>query len=165
MVAEAAVVPDAPARRGLEPVDVARANLLQPGSIERAEDFRTGQLWLYGARLADRARAARVRRAAAAARCAAPVRAGRCSPAPRPAAALSVDDHGRDPAGGGDRAPAGQGRGTGDAGLVGYAGDVVKAHGDRRAAVGAGGALLVFGIRRFGPALVDAGDGVVVASA
>ena len=48
-VAEAAVFLLRP-RDGLEPVDVARANLLQPGRfVERAEHFRTGQLRLYGA--------------------------------------------------------------------------------------------------------------------
>jgi STE24 endopeptidase len=50
-VAEAAVFLMRPRDR-LEPVDVAAQTYFSPAFIERAEHFRTGQLWLYGARLA-----------------------------------------------------------------------------------------------------------------
>ena len=78
VVAEAAVFLMRPRDR-LEPVDVAAQTYFSPAFIERAEDFRSGQLWLYGARAGDRDRAARVRRAAPAARLmpVPPPRAGR----------------------------------------------------------------------------------------
>ena len=50
-VAEATVLLMRP-RDGLEPVDAAPQTYFSTAFIERAEDFRTGQLWLYGARLA-----------------------------------------------------------------------------------------------------------------
>ncbi|MGH2969817.1 MAG: hypothetical protein ACRDK0_12245, partial [Solirubrobacteraceae bacterium] len=51
VVAEAAVLIMRP--RGLiEPVDVAPRAYFSAAQIERAEDFRTGQLWLFGAQTA-----------------------------------------------------------------------------------------------------------------
>ena len=51
MVAEAAVLIMRP-RGGIEPVDVAPQTYFSASFIERAEDFRSGQLWLFGARMA-----------------------------------------------------------------------------------------------------------------
>src|SRR5688572_31725821 len=51
VVAEAAVLLMRPRDR-LEPVAVAPQTYFSAGQIERAEDYRSGQLWLYGARLA-----------------------------------------------------------------------------------------------------------------
>jgi STE24 endopeptidase len=50
-VAEAAVFLLRPRDR-LEPVDVAAQTYFSPAYVQRAEHFRTGQLWLYGASLA-----------------------------------------------------------------------------------------------------------------
>src|SRR5918998_6243008 len=51
VVAEAAVFLFRP-RDGLQPVDVTAQTYFSAAQIERAEDFRAGQLWLYGLRLA-----------------------------------------------------------------------------------------------------------------
>jgi STE24 endopeptidase len=51
VVAEAAVFLMRPRDR-LEPVDVAPQTYFSTGELDRAEAFRSGQLWLYGARLA-----------------------------------------------------------------------------------------------------------------
>ena len=51
VVAEAAVVLMRP-RDGVVPVDAAPQTYFSTAFIERAEDFRSGQLWLYGARVA-----------------------------------------------------------------------------------------------------------------
>ena len=53
VVAEAAVVLMRP-RGGVEPVDAAPQTYFSTAFIERAEDFRTGQLWLFGARWRSR---------------------------------------------------------------------------------------------------------------
>jgi STE24 endopeptidase len=148
VVAEAAVFLFRP-RDGLAPADVAPQSYFSAAEIDRAEAFRNGQLWLFGARLAieigvlawvvqrpPRRLTARVRR---------PVRAGAATAVALsvavtvvtlPVAAISRE-----------RAK--------DVGLVtqnwvGWAGDVVKGVAIEAVIVGAGGALLVFSMRRFG---------------
>jgi STE24 endopeptidase len=148
VVAEAAVILLRPRDR-LTPVDVAAQSYFSPAFIERAEDFRSGQVWLYGARLAleigllvyiVRRPPARLRRAYRR-----PVLAGAVTAAglavavtliTLPVAAVSRQ-----------RAK--------DVGLVtqswaGWAGDVVKSTAIEAVMVAAGGALLVFAMRRFG---------------
>ena len=51
VVAEAAVLIMRP-RGGIEPVDAEPQTYFSASFIERAEDFRSGQLWLFGARMA-----------------------------------------------------------------------------------------------------------------
>jgi STE24 endopeptidase len=144
-VAEAAVFLMRPRDR-LEPVDVAAQTYFSPAYIERAEDFRTGQLLLYGARLALEIgllvyvvrrppRAARRRPVLAGAAVAAAL-AVAVTVITLPVAAIARE-----------RAK--------DVGLVtqswtGWAGDVVKGTAIEAVIVGFGGAVLVFAIRRFG---------------
>jgi STE24 endopeptidase len=148
VVAEAAVVLMRP-RDGLSPVDAAPQTYFSTAFIERAEDFRTGQLLLYGARLAIeigllvyvvRRPPARLR-----ARFRRPVLAGAATAAALavtvtlvtlPVSAVSRE-----------RAK--------DVGLVtqswtGWLGDVAKGIAIEAVIVGAGGALLVFLMRRLG---------------
>lgn len=144
-VAEAAVILMRP-RDTLEPVDVAAQTYFSPAYIERAEHFRNGQLLLYGASLVieigllvwvvRRPPRGPFRR---------PVLAGAAVAAGLSVAVtiatLPVSLIAR------QRAK--------DVGLVtqnwvGYAGDVVKGTAIQAVIVGIGGALLVFGIRRFG---------------
>jgi STE24 endopeptidase len=144
-VAEAAVFLLRPRDR-LEPVDVGAQTYFSPAYIERAEDFRSGQLLLYGARVAleigllvyvvrrppkQRARRPLVAGAGVAAALAVAVTA-----ITLPVAAIARE-----------RAK--------DVGLVtqnwtGWAGDVVKSTAIEAVIVGAGGAVLVFAIGRFG---------------
>jgi len=166
VVAEAAVVLMRP-RDGVAPADAAPQTYFSTTFIERAEGFRTGQLWLYGARLAIeigllvyvvRRPPARLR-----GRFRRPVVAGAVTAAALAAAVtaltLPVSAISR------ERAK--------DVGLVtqswtGWLGDVAKGVAIEAAIVGAGGALLVFGIRRFGrhwwapAAAVAVGFGVVM---
>lgn len=161
VVAEAAVLLMRP-RDGLEPVDAAPRAYFSAAQIEKAEDFRTGQLWLYGARVAlelgllvlvvrspPRLLVREWRR---------PVLAGAAATAALSVAislvALPVRVVAR------ERAK--------DVGLVtqdwlGYAGDVLKGLGIEIVLTGAGGALLVFGMRRFGRAWWAPGAAVVTA--
>jgi STE24 endopeptidase len=148
VVAEAAVLLLRP-RDGLEPVDVAPQTYFSTAFIERAEDFRTGQLWLYGIRLAlelglliyvvkrppERLRGAFRR----------PVLAGAATAAALSVAVtlvtLPVSAISR------ERAK--------DVGLVtqswtGWVGDIALGTAIDALLVGAGGAILVFGMRRFG---------------
>lgn len=145
-VAEAAVFLLRP-RHSLEPVDVAAQTYFSPAFVERAEHFRTGQLWLYGARLAieigllvyvvQRPPAGPFRRRPVASGAA--VAAGLAvavTVATLPVSAISRE-----------RAK--------DVGLVtqnwvGWVGDVAKSTAIEAVLVGAGGAVLVFGMRRFG---------------
>ena len=166
VVAEAAVLLMRP-RDGLEPVDVAPQTYFSAAQIERAEDYRSGQLWLYGARLAielglltaivrrpphflERA----FRRPVLAGAVTAVALSAALTVATLPVRAISRE-----------RAK--------DVGLVtqnwtGWLGDVVKGIGIDAVLVGAGGGLLVFGMRRFGrrwwapAAVVAVGFGVVV---
>jgi STE24 endopeptidase len=147
-VAEATVLLMRP-RDGLEPVDAAPQTYFSTAFIERAEDFRTGQLWLYGARLAIeigvlvyvvRRPPARLEQ-----RFRRPVLAGAgvavALSVTVTALTLPVSAIAR------ERAK--------DVGLVtqswtGWLGDVAKGVAIEAVIVGAGGALLVFAMRRFG---------------
>jgi STE24 endopeptidase len=150
VVAEAAVLLMRP-RDGLDPVDAAPRDYFSAAQIERAEDFRSGQLRLYALGLAIELgvlvlvvrRPPRVLRR----EWRRPVPAGAAAAAglalTLSLAALPVRVIAR------ERAK--------DVGLVtqdwvGYAGDVVKGLGIEIVLTGAGGALLVFGMRRFGRA-------------
>jgi STE24 endopeptidase len=148
VVAEAAVFLMRP-RDGLEPVDAAPQTYFSTAFLERAEDFRSGQLLLYGARLAleiglliyvVRRPPARLKE-----RFRRPILAGAITAAALSAAVtaltLPVSAISR------ERAK--------DVGLVtqswtGWLGDVAKGVAIDAVIVGAGGALLVFGIRKFG---------------
>jgi STE24 endopeptidase len=147
-VAEAAVFLMRP-RDGLEPVDAAPQTYFSAAFIEHAEDFRSGQLVLYGARLAieigllvyvvrrppERLRA-RFRR---------PVLAGAVTAAALSAAVtlvtLPVSAISRERA---------KDVGLVTQGWLDWLGDVAKGVAIEAVIVGAGGAVLVFGMRRFG---------------
>ncbi len=147
-VAEAAVILFRP-RDALEPVEVAPQRYFSADFIERAEDFRSGQLVLFGARMAlelgllvwvvrnppARLRA-RFRRPVVAGAAAAVALSVAVTAITLPASAIARQ-----------RAM--------DVGLVtqswvGWAGDVAKGIAIEAVLVGAGGALLVFAMRRFG---------------
>jgi Zn-dependent protease with chaperone function len=144
-VAEAAVFLMRP-RDTLEPVDVAAQTYFSPAYIERAEHFRNGQLLLYGASLViEIGLLVWVVRHPPRGPFRRPVLAGAAVAAGLSVAVtlatLPVSLIAR------QRAK--------DVGLVtqnwvGYAGDVVKGTAIQAVIVGIGGALLVFGIRRFG---------------
>jgi STE24 endopeptidase len=165
VIAEAAVLLMRP--RGLvEPLDVAPRAYFSAPQIEKAEDFRSGQLWLLGAQTALElgllvlivARPPRIllrprRRQVLAGAAAAAALSVSISVVTLPVRAIARE-----------RAK--------DVGLVtqdwvGYAGDVVKSTAIGAVLAGAGGALLVFGMRRFGrgwwapAAAVVVGFGVV----
>ena len=148
MIAEAAVLLMRP-RDLLEPVDVAPRAYFSAGQVEKAEAFRSDQLWLLAARSAleigllvlivrrppRRLLAIRRRQVLAGAAAAAALSAG-LSLATLPVRVVSRE-----------RAK--------DVGLVtqswtGYAGDVALSTAIGAGLAGAGGALLVFGMRRFG---------------
>jgi len=147
VVAEAAVFLFRPRDR-LEPVAVAPQTYFSAEQLERADAFRGGQLWLYGLRLAielgllvyvvrrpPRRLKGPFRR---------PVLAGAAAAAAISLALTAVTLPVRAIAR--ERAK--------DVGLVtqswtGYAGDVVKGTAIDAVLVGAGGALLIFGMRRF----------------
>ncbi|MGZ8648352.1 MAG: M48 family metallopeptidase [Solirubrobacteraceae bacterium] len=147
-VAEAAVFLFRP-RDGLEPVEVAPQRYFSADFIERAEDFRSGQLVLFGARLAVElgllvwvvrrppARLkARFRRPVAAGAAVAVALSVAVTVVTLPLSAIARQ-----------RAM--------DVGLVtqswaGWAGDVAKGIAIEAVVVGVGGALLVFAMRRFG---------------
>ena len=150
VVAEAAVLLMRP-RGLLEPLDVAPRAYFSAAQIEKAEHFRSGQLWLLGARMAIEfgllvlvvARPPRVllrprrRKVLAGAAAAAALSVG-ISAATLPVRAIARE-----------RAK--------DVGLVtqdwvGYVGDVAKSTAIGALLAGAGGALLIFGMRRFGRA-------------
>jgi len=148
VVAEAAVILMRP-RDGVSPVDAAPETYFSTSFIERAEDFRSGQLWLYGARVAIeigllvyvvRRPPARLKE-----RFRRPVLAGAVTAAALATAVtvvtLPISAVAR------ERAK--------DVGLVtqswtGWLGDVAKGIAIEVVIVGAGGAVLVFLMRRFG---------------
>jgi STE24 endopeptidase len=165
VVAEAAVLLMRP--RGLvEPLDIAPRAYFSAAQIEKAQDFRSGQLWLLGASTAIElgllvlivARPPRMllrprRRQVLAGAAAAAALSVSISLVTLPVRAIARE-----------RAK--------DVGLVtqswtGYAGDVAKSTAIGAVLAGAGGALLVFGMRRFGrrwwapAAAVVVGFGVV----
>jgi STE24 endopeptidase len=166
VVAEAAVFLMRP-RDGVAPVDAAPQTYFSAAFIERAEDFRTGQFWLYGARLAIeigllvyvvRRPPARLRGSFRR-----PVLAGAVTAAALATAVtaltLPVSAIAR------ERAK--------DVGLVtqswtGWLADVAKGVAIEAVIVGAGGAVLVYAMRRFGrrwwapAAAVAVGFGVVM---
>jgi STE24 endopeptidase len=160
-VAEVAVILFRP-RDGLEPIDVAPQRYFSADFIERAEDFRSGQLVLFGARLAvelgllvwvvQRPPArlkARFRRPVAAGAAAAVALSVAVTAVTLPLRAIARE-----------RAI--------DVGLVtqswaGWAGDVAKGIAIEAVIVGAGGALLVFAMRRFGRRWWAPGAALVVA--
>jgi STE24 endopeptidase len=161
VVAEAAVVLMRPRDRGPDPVPVEPRAYFSEAQIDKAEDFRVGQLWIFAAQTAiglgvlalfvrrPPERLAGFRR---------PVLAGAAVAAAislaTAAAALPLGIESR------ERAK--------DVGLVtqdwvGYAGDVVKADAIGAAFAGLGGGVLVFGMRRFGTRWWIPGALVVVA--
>ena len=148
VVAEAAAALMRP--RGLiVPLDVAPRDYFSAAQIEKAEHFRTGQLWLVGARMAielgvlvlvvarpPRALLRPRRRKVLAGAAAAAALSVTVSAATLPVRAIARE-----------RAK--------DVGLVtqdwtGYAADVLKSTAIGAVLAGAGGALLIFGMRRFG---------------
>ena len=165
VVAEAAVVIMRP--RGLvEPLDVASRAYFSAAQIEKAEAYRTGQLWLFGARMAIElgvlafivAKPPRVllrprRRQVLAGAAAAAALSVTLTLVTLPVSVASRER-------------------SKDVGLVtqswvGYASDVAKSTAIGALLAGAGGALLIFGMRRFGrrwwapAAAVVVGFGVV----
>jgi Zn-dependent protease with chaperone function len=147
-VAEAAVFLFRP-RDALQPVDVTAQTYFSAAQIERAEDFRSGQLWLYGLRLAveigvlvyvvrrpPKPLERHFRRPVVAGAVTAAALAATLTVVTLPVRAIARE-----------RAM--------DVGLVtqswaGWAGDVVKSTAIEAVLVGVGGGLLVFGMRRFG---------------
>jgi Zn-dependent protease with chaperone function len=157
-VAEAAVFLMRPRDR-VEPVDVAAQTYFSPAYIERAEDFRSGQLLLYGARLVielgvliyivRRPSVRTFRRPILAGAGVGAALAVVITIATLPVAAIARE-----------RAK--------DVGLVtqdwlGWAGDVVKGTAIEALIAAAGGAVLVFAIRRFGRRWWIPASGVVLA--
>jgi Zn-dependent protease with chaperone function len=161
VVAEAAVVLLRPRDRGPDPVPVEPRAYFSEAQIEKAEDFRVGQLWIFAAQTAiglgvlvlfvcrppERLVAAR-RPVLAGAAVAAAISVATA------AAALPLGIVSR------ERAK--------DVGLVtqdwvGFAGDVVKSDAIAAAFAALGGAVLVFGMRRFGARWWIPGAVVVVA--
>jgi STE24 endopeptidase len=163
VVAEAAVLVMRPRDRGPEPLPVEPRAYFSEAQIEKAEAFRSGQLWIYVAQTAiglgvlvlivrrPPERLARLRR---------PVVAGAAVAAAislaTGLAALPLSAVAR------ERAK--------DVGLVtqdwvGYAGDVVKTQALGAGFAALGGAVLVFGMRRFGRRWWLPGAAVVVAFA
>jgi STE24 endopeptidase len=148
VVAEAAVLAMRPRDRGPEPVPVEPRAYFSEAQIEKAEAFRTGQLWIYAAQTAiglgvlvlivrrPPERLAAYKRPVLAGAAVAAAISVATGVAALPLAAVARQ-----------RAK--------DVGLVtqdwlGYAGDVAKGLGIEIVLTGAGGALLVFGMRRFG---------------
>jgi STE24 endopeptidase len=161
VVAEAAVLVMRPRDRGPEPLPVEPRDYFSAAQIEKADEYRTGQLWIYVAQTAiglgvlilivrrPPERLAALKRpllAGAAVAAAISVAAG---VAALPLAAVARE-----------RAK--------DVGLVtqnwlGYAGDVAKSQAIAAVFAGLGGAVLVFGMRRFGRRWWLPGAAVVVA--
>jgi STE24 endopeptidase len=161
VVAEAAVLAMRPRDRGPEPVPVEPRAYFSEAQIEKAEAFRTGQLWIYAAQTAIGLGVLVLivrrppERLAATGR---PVLAGAAVAAAiavaTGVAALPLSAVAR------ERAK--------DVGLVtqdwlGYAGDVVKSQAIGAGIAALGGAVLVFGMRRFGHRWWLPGAAVVVA--
>jgi STE24 endopeptidase len=158
VVAEAAVLVMRPRDR-VEPVEVAPRAYFSAAQLDRAENFRSGQLWLLGASTAIELgvlvlfvrRPPRLipRRPLPAGAATAALIAVTVTAATLPVRAVARE-----------RAK--------DVGLVtqswtGYAGDVVKSTAIEALLVGAGGGLLVFGMRRFGRRWWIPGAAVVIA--
>jgi STE24 endopeptidase len=166
VVAEAAVFLMRP-RDGVAPVDAAPQTYFSATFLDHAEEFRTGQLWLYGARLAIeigllvyvvRRPPARLR-----GRFRRPVLAGALTAAALATAVTAVTL----PVSAISRERA-KDVGLVTQGWVDWLGDVAKGVAIEAVIVGAGGAVLVFGMRRFGrnwwapAAAIAVGFGVVM---
>jgi STE24 endopeptidase len=162
VVAEVAVLLLRPRDRGPEPVDVPARDYFTAAQIERGDAFRTGQLWLFGLRTAVELgvlvlivrRPPKVLERGARRPVLAGAAAGAALSLALGAATLPVRAIAR------ERAK--------DVGLVtqswtGYAGDVAKGEAIGAVLAGAGGALLMFGLRRFGRHWWVPGTVVVVA--
>jgi STE24 endopeptidase len=163
VVAEVAVLVLRPRDLGPDPLPVEARAYFSPAFLEKAEAFRTGQLWLYGAQLVIEGGVLvlLVRRPPARLR-----RAGRRRPvlaAAGTAAAISVVV-------GLATLPVGaiaQQRAR-DVGLVtqgwwGWAGDIAKSQAIGAIFAGVGGGLLILGMRRFGRRWWIPGAAAVVA--
>jgi STE24 endopeptidase len=161
VVAEAAVLVMRPRDRGPEPLPVEPRAYFSEAQIEKADRYRTGQLWIYVAQTAiglgvlvlivrrERRRRAGARRPVLAGAAAAAAISLVVGLAPLPVRAVARE-----------RAK--------DVGLVtqnwlGYAGDVAKSQAIAAVFAGLGGAVLVFGMRRFGHRWWLPGAAVVVA--
>jgi STE24 endopeptidase len=161
VVAEAAVVVMRPRDRGPEPVPVEARAYFSAAEIEKAEEYRTGQLWIYVAQTAiglgvlvlilrrPPERLASLRRPVLAGTAVAAAISVAAGVAALPLAAVARE-----------RAK--------DVGLVtqdwlGYAGDVAKSQAIAAVFAGLGGAVLVFGMRRFGSRWWLPGAAAVVA--
>jgi len=161
VVAEAAVLVMRPRDRGPEPLPVEPRAYFSQAQIEKAEEFRTGQLWIYVAQTAiglgvlvlfvrrPPERLAGLRRPVAAGAAVAAAISVAAGIAALPLAAVARE-----------RAK--------DVGLVtqdwvGYAGDVAKSQAIAAGFAALGGAVLVFGMRRFGRRWWLPGAAVVVA--
>jgi STE24 endopeptidase len=163
VVAEGAVLLFRPRDLGPAPVPVEARAYFSPGQLEKAEDFRSGQLWLFGARLLIEGAVLvlLVRKAPALLRrpgARRPVLTGAAAAAaislalglaPLPVRAIARE-----------RAK--------DVGLVtqdwiGWVGDLAKTEAIGAALAAGGGALLIVGMRRLGRRWWIAGTAVVVA--
>jgi STE24 endopeptidase len=161
VVAEAAVLAMRPRDRGPEPVPVEPRAYFSEAQIEKAEAFRTGQLWIYAAQTAiglgvlvlivrrPPERLAAYKRPVLAGAAVAAAISVATGVAALPLAAVARE-----------RAK--------DVGLVtqdwaGYAADVVKSQAIGAGFAALGGAVLVFGMRRFGRRWWLPGAAVVVA--
>jgi STE24 endopeptidase len=163
VVAEAAVLVLRPRELGPAPLPVQPRAYFSGDQLEKAESFRTGQLWLYGAGLLieggvlillvrrppERLRRAGRRHPVLAGAAAAAALSVAVGLAPLPVSAIAQQ-----------RAR--------DVGLVtqswwGWAGDVAKSQAIGAVFAAAGGALLIFGMRRFGRRWWIPGAAVVVA--
>jgi STE24 endopeptidase len=139
VVAEAAALLLRPRDRP-DPVDVAPRDYFSPAELGTARDYRTGQLWLYGARVAVELGVLvlvvrRPPRRLGGAATAAALSVGIVA-ATLPISALSRER--------------GKRVGLVTQSWTGWAGDVAKSSAIQTAVAGLGGALLVVGIRRFG---------------
>ena len=145
-VAEAAVFLLRP-RDGLEPADVAEQTYFSPAYVHRAEAFRTGQLWLYGAGLAIEIGVLvyAVRRPPHGPFARRPIASGAAVAAGLSVAVtiltLPVSAIARERA---------KGVGLVTQNWVGWAGDVAKSTAIGAVLAGVGGAVLVLAMRRFG---------------
>jgi Zn-dependent protease with chaperone function len=162
VVAEVAVLLLRPRERGPDPVEVPARDYFTPAQIERGDDFRTGQLWLFGLRTGVELallvwivrRPPRLLERGARRPVLAGAAAGAALSLTLGVATLPVRAIAR------ERAK--------DVGLVtqswtGYAGDVVKSEVIGALLAGAGGALLIAGQRRFSRNWWIPGSAVVIA--
>src|SRR5215211_5613494 len=163
VVAEGAVLLLRPRDLGPAPLPVEARAYFSAGQLEKAEAFRSGQLWLYGARLAieaallvwivrrppERLRRAGRRRPVLAGAATAAALSVAVGLAPLPVRAVA-QERARDV-------------GLVTQGWAGWAGDVARSEAIAALMAAGGGALLIVGMRRFGRRWWIAGAVVVVA--